>query len=169
MKHISIQEFKSVVDQKKDNSICIDVRTPKEFRSMAVEGFENIPLNKLDSNKVNNYKNVFIICASGNRSVTAAKRLTESGLKDVYSISGGVTSWKRQGNPVIGSGKSVISIMRQVQIIVGIGVLSGIVGSFYSDPAWIGLSAFFGAGMLFSGLTGFCGMAIVLEKLPWNS
>ena len=169
MNQISIQEFKSVVDQEKENILCIDVRSPKEFRSVAVDGFENVPLHKIDSHKIENNKKVFIICASGNRSMSAVNQLIEKGIKDVYSISGGVSSWKRQGNPVVGSGKSVVSIMRQVQIIVGIGVLSGIIGSYYADPAWIGISAFFGAGMLFSGLTGFCGMATVLEKLPWNT
>ncbi|KAE9854486.1 DUF2892 domain-containing protein, partial [Escherichia coli] len=30
------------------------------------------------------------------------------------------------------------------------------------------LSGFVGAGLLFAGLTGFCGMARLLKIMPWN-
>ncbi|EPM2252573.1 YgaP-like transmembrane domain, partial [Escherichia coli] len=30
------------------------------------------------------------------------------------------------------------------------------------------LSGFVGAGLLFAGISGFCGMARLLDKMPWN-
>jgi hypothetical protein len=35
--------------------------------------------------------------------------------------------------------------------------------------AFFGLSAFVGAGLIFAGITDFCGMGLLLAKLPWNN
>ena len=35
-------------------------------------------------------------------------------------------------------------------------------------PGWIALSWFVGAGLVFAGITGFCGMARLLAVMPWN-
>jgi hypothetical protein len=35
-------------------------------------------------------------------------------------------------------------------------------------PAWILLSWFVGAGLVFAGVSGFCGMARLLALMPWN-
>jgi len=35
-------------------------------------------------------------------------------------------------------------------------------------PGFYALSAFVGAGLLFAGLTDWCGMAMLLAKMPWN-
>ena len=35
-------------------------------------------------------------------------------------------------------------------------------------PAFIGLSAFVGAGLVFAGVTDTCGMGLLLARMPWN-
>ena len=35
-------------------------------------------------------------------------------------------------------------------------------------PDWILLSWFVGAGLVFAGVSGFCGMARLLALMPWN-
>ena len=35
-------------------------------------------------------------------------------------------------------------------------------------PIFVWLSAFVGAGLIYAGLTGVCGMAKLLAKMPWN-
>jgi hypothetical protein len=57
---------------------------------------------------------------------------------------------------------------RQVRIGAGALVLASLALAQWVHPAWIGLAAFMGAGLVFSGVTGFCGMAIILAKMPWN-
>lgn len=64
--------------------------------------------------------------------------------------------------------KEPLPIMRQVQIIVGFMVLLGVVLSFTVSQYFAILSGFFGAGLLFAGLTGTCGLAVMLEFLPYN-
>jgi rhodanese-related sulfurtransferase len=58
--------------------------------------------------------------------------------------------------------------MRQVQIAAGSLVLLGLVLSSTVAPAWILLTWMVGAGLTFSGITGFCGMARLLAAMPWN-
>jgi hypothetical protein len=47
-------------------------------------------------------------------------------------------------------------------------VLIGLILSYLIHPKFLFLSAFFGAGLLFSGITGSCGLAILMDKMPWN-
>jgi hypothetical protein len=67
----------------------------------------------------------------------------------------------------MGSGKGPIAIMRQVQIAAGslmvIFVLLGQVA-----PIFRLFAALVGCGLLFAGLTGTCGMALLLARMPWN-
>lgn len=58
--------------------------------------------------------------------------------------------------------------MRQVQITAGSLVLLGLTLATFVAPAWILLSWFAGAGLVFAGFSGFCGLALLLARLPWN-
>ena len=58
--------------------------------------------------------------------------------------------------------------MRQVQIAAGSLVLLGLGLCSWVAPAWILLSWFVGAGLVFAGISGFCGMARLLALMPWN-
>ncbi|MFZ4109013.1 MAG: YgaP-like transmembrane domain [Polymorphobacter sp.] len=57
---------------------------------------------------------------------------------------------------------------RQVQIGAGSLVLAGALLGWLVDPAFHILSGLVGGGLLFAGVSGFCGMAKVLTLLPWN-
>jgi hypothetical protein len=47
-------------------------------------------------------------------------------------------------------------------------VLIGALLAIFIHPAWAWLSAFIGAGLVFSGVTDTCGMGTVIAKMPWN-
>ena len=61
-----------------------------------------------------------------------------------------------------------IDIMRQVQIAAGSLVLLGVLLGFFVRPEFYLLSGLIGAGLVFAGLSGWCGMAKLLELMPWN-
>lgn len=46
-------------------------------------------------------------------------------------------------------------------------LIGAFLGNFVNYKFWL-LPSFVGAGLFFAGITGFCGMAIFLEKMPWN-
>jgi hypothetical protein len=47
-------------------------------------------------------------------------------------------------------------------------VLLGVVLGATVAPGFYALSGFVGAGLLFAGVSGFCGMARLLAVMPWN-
>ena len=58
--------------------------------------------------------------------------------------------------------------MRQVQIVAGSLVVLGVVLGLLVAPSFFALSAYVGAGLVFAGSTGWCGMAKLLAVMPWN-
>jgi hypothetical protein len=64
-------------------------------------------------------------------------------------------------------GPERISLFRQIQIGAGALVLLGLAGALVWPPM-IWLSAFVGAGLAFAGVSGFCGLGLLLSAMPWN-
>jgi hypothetical protein len=58
--------------------------------------------------------------------------------------------------------------MRQVQIAAGSMVVLGVLLGAFVTPGFYLLSGFVGAGLVFAGVTGTCGLARVLRMMPWN-
>lgn len=79
----------------------MDCRESFEFDDGHVPQAHHIPLNSIPDNlsAIPKDKKVYIICASGGRSMTAANYLEAQGY-DVVSVAGGTGAW-------IGSGKQV--------------------------------------------------------------
>ena len=112
-----------------------------------------------------------IQCKSGRRSADAcrlAAPLAAAGLP-VFSLAGGIDAWKKENLPVeLNTNVSGISVMRQVQLLIGVSVLAGSALAWFVHPAFVGIPAFFGAGLTFAGATGTCALATVIGMMPWN-
>jgi hypothetical protein len=55
-----------------------------------------------------------------------------------------------------------------VRIAAGGLVLIGVLSGFFIDPVFLILSGFVGAGLIFAGITDWCGIGLLLAKMPWN-
>jgi rhodanese-related sulfurtransferase len=142
----------------------IDVRGADEFARSHIPGAVNMPLDALTS--VPGDAPVIFHCLTGNRTSVHKARLTAA-VPGSYILGGGLQAWKAAGLDVATTRGQPIEIMRQVQITAGSLVLLGVVLSLFV-PGFIWLSAFIGAGLVFAGASGWCGMAKVLKFLPWN-
>ena len=153
----------------------IDVRTPVEFLEVHAEGAQSIPLDKLDPKKVMSGRNcaanepLFFICKSGSRSAKAVERFQAAGFDNVISVHGGTAAWEQAGLPVVRGIKKVMSLERQVRIVAGLLVLLGSGLGWHFHPAFHALAAFVGAGLVFAGVSDWCGMGLLLAKMPWNN
>jgi rhodanese-related sulfurtransferase len=150
----------------------IDVRTPVEFREVHATVARNEPLERFDAAAIRARRDrsaqpLYVICRSGSRGLQACEQLIAAGLANVINVEGGTLAWEQAGLPVV-RGKKAISLERQVRIAAGFLVLSGAILGFFVHPYFIGLAAFVGAGLMFSGITDTCGMALVLARMPWN-
>lgn len=151
----------------------IDVRTPVEYREVHLEVARNVPLDQLDPVALMQARNgaandpIYLICRSGSRGQQACEKFIKAGFSNVVNVEGGTTACVDAGLPVI-RGKKAISLERQVRIAAGSLVLLGAILGWFVHPAFIGLSAFVGAGLVFAGMTGTCGMGMILARMPWN-
>lgn len=155
---------KHLIDQ---GAILVDIREADEHARERVPGARNVPLSRLGSLPTDAKAMVFH-CRSGARTAANAPRLAAATDCQAYILEGGIDAWKKAGLPVAADRSQPIEVMRQVQITAGSLVLAGVVLGVWVSPAFLGLSAFVGAGLMFAGATGWCGMARLLGLMPWN-
>jgi glyoxylase-like metal-dependent hydrolase (beta-lactamase superfamily II) len=148
--------------------LLLDVRTPLEFESEHIEGALNIPLDQLDARveELAAQHDVVVVCRTGVRATIAAESLARAGRR-ARVLDGGMLAWRRARLPVR-EGRKRLAVDRQVQLIAGSMVLTGVVLGTLVNPWFLALAAFFGAGLTFAGATGTCGLALILLRLPWN-
>jgi len=151
----------------------LDVRTPGEFESAHVPGAKLVPLDELDAGaflkqRAEANQPVYVLCQSGGRARKAIEKLQQAGFGGCVLVEGGTQAWIEAGLPVTRGAAKVISLERQVRIAAGSLVLTGVLLAYFVHPAFIALSAFVGAGLVFAGITDWCGMGLLLAKMPWN-
>lgn len=151
----------------------IDVRTPAEYRECHATPARNVPLDSFDPQTFMESRNgswetaLYIICQSGNRAQKACEKFSATGHSQIVNVEGGTRAWQEAGLPVVW-GKKSVSLERQIRIAAGTLVLLGTMLGWLIHSAFIGLSAFVGAGLVFSGITDSCAMGLILAKMPWN-
>jgi rhodanese-related sulfurtransferase len=150
----------------------LDVRTPSEYASAHVPGVKLMPLSDL---KAEAYlaqhapgTPLYVFCQAGERARKAIEQLERAGCDDCVLVEGGTQAWIAAGLPVHSSGRKVLPLMRQVQIVVGLLSIVG-AGLALAVNRWFAiLPLFLGCGLVFAGITGTCGMALLLARMPWN-
>jgi rhodanese-related sulfurtransferase len=162
---IDVARARRLID---DGAILVDVREYDEHARERVPGAHHHALSRLSTIDTTGASAVIFHCRSGHRTSGNAPRLAASVNCDAYILEGGIDAWKKAGLPATIDRRQPIEIMRQVQITAGSLVLLGGVLGLWVSPAYFALSAFIGAGLLFAGVTGWCGMAKALALMPWN-
>jgi rhodanese-related sulfurtransferase len=151
--------------------MLIDVRTPAEFQEVHIEVAQNIPLDRLDPKSVMQGRDakqpVYLICRAGGRGKQACEKFVGAGFTNAVNVEGGTMACLDVGLPLV-HGKKAISLERQVRIAAGSLVLTGAVLAWFVHPAFVGVSGFVGAGLVFAGITDTCGMGMLLAQMPWN-
>lgn len=155
------------------NVRLIDVRTPMEFNQVRAEMAESLPLQSLDKAACEKLqqdaggKPIYLICKSGARATKAAGILADHNVPVAGVIAGGTDAWVTEGLPVLRSGKG-ISLERQVRIAIGVPVVIFSLLAVLVSPWFALVPLFFGCGLTFAGITDWCGLALLLARMPWN-
>ncbi len=170
---ITPSEFVNRLASKPD-LLLVDVRTPAEFAELHAAPARNVPLPDVSPKALAELGHggasgeVYFICQSGKRAEAACRRLSEACVAGAVVVSGGTEAWAAGGLPVVRGRSGAIGIERQVRIGAGALVVLGVVLGQTVHPNFVWLAAFVGAGLVFAGITGFCGMGLLLAKAPWN-
>ncbi len=152
-------------------AVLVDVRPSDEFARERIAQACCVPLDRLargDRTGLPSGTAVIFYCRSGNRTRMGAATLETSAAGEAYILEGGLDAWKRAGLPVQADPGQPLELSRQVQIVAGGLVLAGTVAGAWLSPWFLLLSGFVGSGLMFAGLSGFCGLARVLMRMPWN-
>jgi len=155
----------------RNGAVLIDVRGVDEYAREHIPGARHHALTRIDHDTpVRPGDEVLVFhCRSGARTRAQASRLASAAQAcEAYVLDGGIESWKKAGLPVRLDRRQPIDLICQVQIAAGSLVLICVVLGFLVTPLFYVLSGFVGAGLLFAGSTGYCGMTHVLALLPWN-
>ncbi len=151
----------------------LDVRTAPEHTAAHVPNVTLVPLDSLNpasflANRPHPTAPLYVFCQAGGRAAKAIERFQAIGFEGCVLVEGGTQAWIDAGLPVTRGISKVLPLMRQVQIVIGavsgIGAALALVG----DKRFAVIPLITGAGLLFAGLTGTCGLALMLAKMPWN-
>ena len=173
MRTISVFDLKRLLEETPSPAL-IDVRTPLEFDEVHVSQARNYPLGELEPKRLigdgelPSAEPIFLLCRSGARAQKASDQFVAAGYGNTVVVEGGTQAWIESELPVIRGEGKIISLERQVRIAAGTLVLIGVLLGWFVHRVFFGLPAFVGAGLVFAGLTDWCGMGLLLAKAPWN-
>ena len=169
MKTISPVELQTILAAQPSAPV-IDVRTPVEFAEVHVPQARSVPLDELKPGSLQLAKEqpVYLLCRSGQRATKAAEKFAKEGFTQPVVVAGGTLAWIEAILPVTRSAVKVISLERQVRITAGAIVFTGVILARFVNFNFIWLSGFVGAGLVFAGISDFCGIGLLLAKMPWN-
>lgn len=156
---------------KNNEAIVVDVREPAEHAAEKISESNLLPLSSVNKQSLpkSNNKKIVLHCRSGGRSLSAYKKLIQEDPQlEIYNLEGGISAWSIAGFNVETSDKFFLPLDRQVQLVIGLGVLLSSILGYVVDQKFFLICGFFGAGLTFAGLSGYCGLAIFMAKMPWN-
>ena len=169
LKTVSPEQVRQLLN---DGGVLVDIREADEHARERIASARHLPLSRLDNVGVEfpKGKPVIFHCRSGARTQANASRLEAAAGEgcEAFIVEGGIDAWRKAGLPVVADRSQPIEIQRQVQIVAGGLGLAGVVLGFFVSQWFFIVPGFIGAGLLFAGLSGFCGMARLLMLAPWN-
>ena len=153
-----------------ESAVLIDVREVAEFAGARIAGAMLVPLGDIESrhHEIDNEAELYVICRTGRRSAEAQRKLEGLGFANVTNVAGGIEAWKKEKLPVERNKHAPWTIERQVRFTAGLLVLAGVLLSFLAHPYFIVLSGLIGFGLAFTAAIDWCGMGLLIAKLPWN-
>lgn len=153
----------------REGSAClVDVREPAEHRATRIEKSRLMPLGGVDAARLPASGKVVVHCLKGGRGQKACEKLLQQnpGL-EIYNLAGGIQAWEAAGLPVT-RGRALLPLDQQVQLTIGLLLMVSALLALWVHPAWAWFCLAIGAGLALAGLTGFCAMAHVMARMPWN-
>ena len=148
----------------------LDVRERMEFAGGRVSGASSLPLGELESRhaELDRMKPIYVMCRTGRRSAEAQQRLRALGFTNIVNVVGGIEAWKKEDLPLERDEYAPWSIERQVRFTAGVLVLSGVLLAIFVHPYFVMLSGLIGFGLAFTATIDWCGMGLLIAKMPWN-
>jgi len=154
-------------------AVLVDVREPGEHGAKRIANATLLPLGSVSVASLPPAcldKKIVVHCKAGMRSAAACnKLLQENPALDIYNLEGGIDAWERAGLAIEELKKFFLPLDRQVQLTIGLAIVFSIVLGYAVHPGFLVIAVIFGLGLVNAGITGWCGLAMLMAKMPWNA
>jgi rhodanese-related sulfurtransferase len=156
-------------------AVLVDVREADEFKAEHIAFALSLPLSRLEDAlaqlQIPPGTKIIFQCQKGKRGEQACRAPCQQDGRVLYNMDGGLDAWKAAGFATIATGSAAprLSIFRQVQIIIGFAVALAVLIGFSGQNWGFWLAGILGAALGTAGLTGWCGLALLLMRMPWNN
>ena len=146
----------------------IDARSENEFQTGHIPETLNFFLERVSekANELDRETLTVLVCESGARAKSAYRLLAER-LPSLVVLEGGTSGWNSLNHACATEVSAVWNIERQIRFTAGCLVFTGAFVGLFWRPANL-LALFVGGGLVVTALINWCGMGILLGKLPWN-
>ncbi len=98
---IGVEEAKARIGN--GNVTVLDVRQPHEYEAGHIRNAVLVPLGEVNDRAEEAITRdddvIVVVCASGNRSLSAASKLMNMGYEQVVNLKGGMNAWQSAGLP----------------------------------------------------------------------
>ncbi len=152
-------------------AVLVDVREPAEHEAENIAGATLVPLAAVSKRALPpcDGKKLVVHCRKGGRAGSACEKLlAEDPSLEIYNLEGGISAWADAGFAMESSGKAFLPLDRQVQLAIGIMLLAAsLLGYLFTSALYV-LTGAIGIGLIIAGMTGICGLALLMAKMPWN-
>lgn len=169
---MTIQEItpqQAVAIFQKQNALFIDVREPLEHANQHIPGSVLHPLNAISAQKLPQSDHYLIYCQKGVRGRKACERvLLEKPNLTIYNLQGGIEAWQQAGLITQALTKNTFPLKQQVQIFLGLLILSFSLFALLISSVFIYATLLLGTVFMIAGFTGLTGLSKLLAKMPWN-
>lgn len=170
MKILTPLEIQPLLNQ---GALLIDIRDTDAWQLEHIQGALSLPFPCSESGVLSHLplmgKQVVFYCQTGQRTAALAARLKVMAHgAEVCMLKNGLNGWKKAQFITVFNPSLPLPLSRQVQMLAGFMIMAGVLlGSAFSYYFYF-LPSLIGAGQIFAGVTGWCGMARLLGRLPWN-
>jgi rhodanese-related sulfurtransferase len=86
-------------------AVLVDLRSPNQFKDGHITGARNLPGDQIaaDPQSVAKLadKTIVLYCDTGTTTAAAQRTLAQAGVKNVFSLRGGLAAWKQENLPVV--------------------------------------------------------------------
>ena len=100
----NLSPAEATLPMNREDALVLDVRETGEWSTGHIAGARHITLAQLDKHlsELDKFKGkpIIVVCATGNRSSSACGQLKKHGFDKVYSLGGGVSSWREANLPL---------------------------------------------------------------------
>ncbi len=152
----------------------IDVRTAIEHADTSLKCPHILkPLQELDVHALALDENLskdtplYFLCKMGGRATQAAEAFKAHGFENCHVIDGGISSCKAC-DTTSSCSRKVIPLDGQVRITIGLALLAITCAGFWIAHILFLLVGVLATILIISGITGWCGLALLLARAPWN-